>query len=129
MKAKKHLHEKLIEEIFDEFKHIFHSSKQGVFIYLDLRGKKAEAALWKMQRRLSLISPRAGGNICFALPVYKNSVFRNALQVKGFKAVSPLQLYLDLVNYPMAGKEQAEWLKSRLAERGTPLIGPKGARG
>lgn len=95
----------------------------GTALYLGLKEKEAEEALWKIQSRLSLIPPQAGGNICFAFPFYKSSVFRDALTIDGFKVASHLQLYLDLIHYPMAGAEQAGWLKTRLTELGTPLIG------
>ena len=35
MKAKKHPHEEILEKVFEEFKHVFHSSKQGIYVYMD----------------------------------------------------------------------------------------------
>ena len=96
---------------------------QGNALYIGVREEEAEDTLWKIQSRFSLIPPKAGGNICFALPVYKSSIFRDARTIHGFRVVSNLQLYLDLVNYPVGGVEQAEWLKARMKEKGTPIIG------
>ncbi len=96
---------------------------QGNALYIGVSEEDAEGALWKIQSRFSLIPPKAGGNICFTLPFYKSSVFRDARAIRGFQVVSNLHLYLDLINYPMVGAEQAEWLKARLKEKGTPIIG------
>jgi len=91
-------------------------------LYIGVKEEEAEDALWKIQSRFMLIPPKAGGNVHFALPYYKNSVFRDARTIRGFQVVSNLQLYLDFFNYPVGGAEQAEWLKARLKEKGTPII-------
>ncbi|MBI4396114.1 MAG: hypothetical protein HY548_03395 [Elusimicrobia bacterium] len=91
-------------------------------LYIGVNEAEAEDALWKIQSRFSLVPPKAGGNICFALPVYKSSVFHQARTIRGFQVVSNLQLYLDLINSPAGGAEQAEWLKTRLKEKGVPII-------
>ena len=59
---------------------------------------------------LSLNEAEHGANVILMIPYYKNSVLWNAHRVKGLNVVSDVQLYLDLYNYPLRGREQAEHL-------------------
>ncbi|MDR3669163.1 MAG: type IV toxin-antitoxin system AbiEi family antitoxin [Ignavibacteriaceae bacterium] len=59
-------------------------------------------------KELNLIKVDKGENIIFMLPYYKNSVFFDKQFIKWLWVVSDLQLYLDLYNYPLRGREQAE---------------------
>ncbi len=62
---------------------------------------------------LSLNEAEHGANIILMVPYYKNSVLWNAHRVKGLNVVSDVQLYLDLYNYPLRGREQAEHLYNK----------------
>ncbi len=92
-------------------------------IYIGVERDEVDKALRDIETHFDLKYPRGSGNICVALPFYKSSVFRDARIIDDQPVVSDLQLYLDLVNFPMTGADQAEWLKSQLEQKGTPLIG------
>lgn len=51
-----------------------------------------------------------GGNVNVVQPYYKRSVFVDARVINNIPVVSPVQLYLDLVTYPVRGKEAASVL-------------------
>lgn len=51
-----------------------------------------------------------GANLIVSLPYYKVSAFYDAQVSSGFKCASDIQLYLDLYDYPIRGREQAEHL-------------------
>ena len=57
---------------------------------------------------LNLVQVDKGANLIFMLPYYKKSVFFDRQFIKDLWVVSDLQLYLDLYNYPLRGREQAE---------------------
>jgi DNA-binding Lrp family transcriptional regulator len=59
-------------------------------------------------KELNLIQVDKGENIIFMLPYYKKSVFFDRQIIKDLWVVSNLQLYLDIYNYPLRGREQAE---------------------
>ncbi|MBU4556091.1 MAG: hypothetical protein KJ747_04400 [Actinobacteria bacterium] len=55
-----------------------------------------------------------GGNVNISVPYYRESAFYDRQMSKGgIKVVSDLQLYLDLYDYPVRGREQAEHLYER----------------
>ncbi len=55
-----------------------------------------------------------GGNVNISVPYYRESAFYDCQMSKGgMKVVSDLQLYLDLYDYPVRGREQAEHLYER----------------
>jgi len=61
-----------------------------------------------------------GGNVNISVPYYRESAFYDRQMSKGgIKVVSDLQLYLDLYDYPVRGREQAEHLYER---RLRPLV-------
>jgi DNA-binding Lrp family transcriptional regulator len=62
------------------------------------------------KNQLQLSSADQGANLLFMLPYYKNSVFFDIQLVKNLWVVSDIQLYLDLYEYPIRGREQAEHL-------------------
>jgi hypothetical protein len=62
------------------------------------------------KNQLQLSSADQGANLLFMLPYYKNSVFFDIRIVKSLWVVSDIQLYLDLYEYPIRGREQAEHL-------------------
>jgi hypothetical protein len=62
------------------------------------------------KKQLDLEEARQGENVVLMLPYYKHSVFYGMQKAKDLWAVSDIQLYLDLYNYPIRGLEQAEHL-------------------
>ncbi|MCZ7664229.1 MAG: type IV toxin-antitoxin system AbiEi family antitoxin [Thermoleophilia bacterium] len=54
-----------------------------------------------------------GGNLSMRVPYYRVSAFFGKRQVGGLWVASDLQLYLDLYDYPVRGREQAEHLYNR----------------
>ncbi len=92
-------------------------------IYLDTDKTAGNKVLYELERRLHLPSAKGTGSLCFAVPYYRSSVFSETREVDGLPVVSNLQLYLDLFNHPMTGRDQADWLRDMLKEWGTPLIG------
>jgi len=55
-----------------------------------------------------------GANVMLWDPYYKHSVFFGSREVEGIRVVSDIQLYLDLIKYPLRGPEQAEHLYQTL---------------
>ncbi len=77
-------------------------------VHLYLLGNIEEFA-----KKASLKPVTSGGNVHLILP-YDEGVF-NPIQTKeGVKVVGNIQLYLDLLNYPARGKEQAEVLREKI---------------
>ena len=62
------------------------------------------------EKQLKLSIAEQGANLVIMLPYYKNSVFFDSRIVKKLWVVSDIQLYLDLYEYPIRGREQAEHL-------------------
>jgi hypothetical protein len=59
---------------------------------------------------LGLEQVERGGNLFAGVPYYRHSAFFGARVITGLKVVSDLQLYLDLLKYPLRGSEQAQHL-------------------
>ncbi len=55
----------------------------------------------------------SGGNVHLIFP-YDNGIFNPIQKIEGVKVVGNIQLYLDLLNYPARGKEQAEVLREKI---------------
>ncbi|MGQ9586957.1 MAG: type IV toxin-antitoxin system AbiEi family antitoxin [Thermoplasmata archaeon] len=62
---------------------------------------------------LDLRPVEGGGNIVLVRP-YDEGVFQGLQVVDGVKAVSNVQLYVDLYNFRARGREQAEFLRERV---------------
>jgi hypothetical protein len=92
---------------------------EEIFIYMNL--KEWEKDILDIRQKLDLKELVRGGNIHLIRPFYKNSVFFNTQKIKGYTVVSNLQLYLDLYNFQPRGREQAEYLKNLLEEKGRNL--------
>jgi hypothetical protein len=92
---------------------------EGIFIYLNLKDWKKD--ILDIRQKLDLKELVRGGNIHLIHPFYKNSLFFNTQKIKGYTVVSNLQLYLDLYNFQPRGREQAEYLKNLLEEKGRNL--------
>jgi hypothetical protein len=91
------------------------------FLYIDVEPQAAPAFLRRIETTLDLKVLAKGGNVCFALPFYKSSVFSQTQEIKGYKRVSNLQLYLDLMGFPPGGPEEAQFLKKFWEETGEKL--------
>jgi len=87
------------------------------FDTVDVYARTVEAAK-AMARDLDAREVQRGANLRVSLPYYRVSAFFGRQDVGGLPLVSDLQLYLDLYDYPVRGREQAE----RLFER---RLGPK----
>ena len=92
---------------------------EEIFIYMNL--KNWEKDILDIRQELDLKELVRGGNIHLIHPFYKNSVFFNTQKIKGYTVVSNLQLYLDLYNFQPRGREQVEYLKNLLEEKGRNL--------
>jgi len=92
---------------------------EEIFIYMNLKDWKKD--ILDIRRKLDLKELVRGGNIHLIHSFYKNSVFFNTQKIKGYTVVSNLQLYLDLYNFQPRGREQAEYLKNLLEEKGRKL--------
>jgi len=92
---------------------------EEIFIYINLKNWKKD--ILDIRQKLDLKELVRGGNIHLIHPFYKNSVFLNTQKIKGYTVVSNLQLYLDLYNFQPRGREQAEYLRNLLEEKGRNL--------
>jgi hypothetical protein len=68
-----------------------------------------ELEQYKKELKLSLVE--SGGNVEIFLP-YDKGVFYKLQKIDGIKIVSNIQLYIDLVNHPARGREQAQHLRN-----------------
>jgi hypothetical protein len=90
-----------------------------VHVYVDPSGSR-DATERQWLEALSLRPVQAGGNVYLAWPYYKEGAFFGRRQINGVGVVSDVQLYVDLYNYPIRGREQAEYLlRNRLAHLGS----------
>jgi hypothetical protein len=92
---------------------------EDIFIYINSKDWKKD--ILDIRQKLDLKELVRGGNIHLIHPFYKNSVFFNTQKIKGYTVVSNLQLYLDLYNFQPRGREQAEYLRNLLEEKGRSL--------
>jgi hypothetical protein len=91
------------------------------FLYLDVAPDRAAALLRALESELGLLRLARGGNVCFALPYYRDAVFRTLRPVHGQPLVSDLQLYLDLMGFPPSGPEEAAHLREVWTGKGASL--------
>ncbi|MCK5767451.1 MAG: hypothetical protein KAH35_03645 [Candidatus Atribacteria bacterium] len=92
---------------------------EEIFIYMNSKDWRKD--ILDIRQKLDLKELVRGGNIHLIHPFYKNSVFFNIRKIKGYPVVSNLQLYLDLYNFQPRGREQAEYLRNLLEEKGRNL--------
>ena len=85
-----------------------HAVYREVHMYVSSR----EAADF-FKDKLNLRGSSIGANLILLFPFYRQSVFWGAQEIKGLQVASDLQLYLDLYDYPMRGREQAEHLYAK----------------
>ena len=81
-----------------------HSPVEQVHLYVDVDGDQALSAL---VRSLGW-PPTEDGRLHLLKPYYRQSLWEKTENRSGLTVVSDLQLMLDLWNYPMRGREQAE---------------------
>ena len=75
--------------------HLYVENRQGIEYFIE---------------KLDLRGAPQGANLVLMLPYYKHSVFYDSREIDGLRVVSDIQLYLDLYNYPVRGREQAAYL-------------------
>lgn len=86
-----------------------------VHMYVDPWEHRVETERFWMEA-LELEKVDRGGNMYLVWPYYKYGAFYGVREVNGVSVVSDIQLYIDLYNFPMRGREQAEHLmRKRLA--------------
>lgn len=86
-----------------------------VHLYVDPWEHRVETERFWMEA-LELEKVDRGGNLYLVWPYYKHGAFYGVREVNGVPVVSDIQLYIDLYNFPMRGREQAEHLmRKRLA--------------
>lgn len=66
----------------------------------------------KWETLLDLKKTEFGGNVFMVIPKYEWILY-DKTEINKKKAVNDIILYLDLVNYPKRGKEQAEFLREK----------------
>jgi len=62
------------------------------------------------KKELDLKDADQGSNLVLMHPYYRHSVFYDCREIDGLRIVSDIQLYLDLYEYPVRGREQAAYL-------------------
>jgi DNA-binding Lrp family transcriptional regulator len=83
-----------------------------IHIYVDPSGLMEDTErAWK--EALDLQPVETGGNVYLAWPYYKEGAFYGSRKIDGVWVASDVQLYIDLYNYPVRGREQAEYLKQQ----------------
>jgi hypothetical protein len=83
-----------------------------VYLYVAPFADPSETEQWWMET-LHLEKVDTGGNLYLVWPYYKHGAFYRAREINGVCVVSDIQLYVDLYNFPMRGREQAEHLMRR----------------
>jgi len=93
------------------------------FVYLDLDPREVKTFFKELETCLPLLKLTHGGNVTFALPYYKSSIFRDVQWIKKYPVVSDLQLYLDLMGFPPVGRQEVEENLLRLwRKKGVPFV-------
>jgi len=87
-----------------------------VHIYVEPSGLREETErVWK--HALDLQPVQTGGNVYLTWPYYREGAFYGRRNINGVWVASDIQLFVDLYNYPVRGREQAEHLmRNRLAD-------------
>ena len=91
------------------------------FLYLDLSRERFLPFMKEMEVQIGLLKLVKGGNVCFAMPFYRSSVFRDSQKIRSYLRVSDFQLYLDLMGFPPSGPEEAHNLLPYFKKKGLAL--------
>ena len=67
----------------------------------------------ELRRDLEVKEVPSGANLQILVP-YDDGIYYKALEIDSAKVANPVQIYLDLYNYPGRGREQAEFLRERI---------------
>ena len=91
------------------------SKYHEVHIYMESSGLREETEhMWA--ETLDLQPVDTGGNVYLTWPYYREGAFHASRKIDGVWVASDIQLYIDLYNYPIRGREQAEYLmRNRVA--------------
>ena len=82
------------------------------FDVVDVYVKNTEAAVM-LASQLEAREVERGANLRLSVPYYRVSAFFDRREAAGLPVVSDVQLYLDLYDYPLRGREQAEHILER----------------
>ncbi|GAB4252814.1 MAG: hypothetical protein Kow00129_13690 [Thermoleophilia bacterium] len=82
------------------------------FDVVDVYVKSIDAAE-ALASQLEAREVERGANLRLSVPYYRVSAFFDTQKAAGLPVVSDLQLYLDLYDYPLRGREQAEHILER----------------
>lgn len=82
------------------------------FDVVDVYVRSIDAAA-AFARQLDAREVERGANLRVGVPYYRISAFFDKQESAGLPVVSDLQLYLDLFDYPLRGREQAEQILER----------------
>lgn len=82
------------------------------FDVVDVYVHSIDAAV-ALANRLDAREVERGANLRVSVPYYRISAFFDRQEAAGLPVVSDLQLYLDLYDYPLRGREQAEQILER----------------
>lgn len=88
-----------------------HANYQGLHAYVS---NESDISYW--EKELQLEHAEKGANVFLQIPYYKHAFDFGLKKIKGVSVVSPVQLYLDLINFPVRGEEQAEHLLKNVIE-------------
>lgn len=96
------------------------SKYHEVHIYMESSGLREETEhMWA--ETLDLQPVETGGNVYLTWPYYREGAFYASRKIDGVWVASDIQLYIDLYNYPIRGREQAEYLmRNRLGHLDSP---------
>lgn len=90
-------------------------------VYVYLNADHWDKDILSIRQQLDLKELVQGGNIHFIKPFYKTSLDTDKQVIEGYSVVSNLQLFLDLYHFQPRGREQAEFLKEQLEQKGKKL--------
>lgn len=90
-------------------------------VYLYLAPADFKKTSLELRQALDLKELKKGGNVYLIELYYKKSAFSGLQKIKGYHAVSNLQLYLDLYHFSERGREHAEYLERILKDKGNQL--------
>jgi hypothetical protein len=82
-------------------------------VHLYVAAESFERSVRALQARMRLHRVAEGGNIHFMRPYYRNSAMFGARSMGNMQLVSDVQLYLDIQDFPVRGREAAELLVSK----------------